>query len=114
MPAIGTEAGILTFGQLGTAIRAATERCRAIGLEPGALASLIVADPIWHVCLIAALYRRGVASLSATDADAPQLSVLRPAVLLHDRSPPAGFTGRTLRVDPDWFSASSSAAAAAP
>jgi acyl-coenzyme A synthetase/AMP-(fatty) acid ligase len=109
-PAIGTEAGILTFGQLADAIRAATVRCASIGLKPGSLVAVMAIDPIWHICLICALYRIGVASVSASAQEVPVLPTLGTAAVLYDRDPPTGFAGPCHRVTPDWFAPSASAA----
>src|SRR5262245_58646401 len=101
-PAIGTESGVITFGQLADAIFAATARCERAGLRPGSLVGLIIGDPIWHICLIAALYRLGVASVSLGSDD----GVVFPAGLaavLHDGTPLAGHTGPSMLVEPDWF-----------
>ena len=108
-PAIGTEAGILSFGELAAAIRAATARCHAAGLKPGSLVGLIIGDPIWHICLIAALYRIGVASVSAAPENGPLLSAMGAAAVLHDGNRPVGYDGQCLHVAPDWFTAQSTA-----
>src|SRR4029077_16566239 len=63
-PAIGLESGVLTYGQLADAIFAATAACEKAGLRAGTVVGLIVTDPVWHICLIAALYRLGIASVS--------------------------------------------------
>ncbi|MDC7787463.1 AMP-binding protein [Rhodoplanes sp. TEM] len=102
-PAIGTESGVLTYGQLAEAIAAATTRCAAAGLAPGTLVGLTVADPVWQVVLICALHRLGVISTSLMPAEAGL--PLGMSALLYDRDRPAGFTGTALQVDPGWFAA---------
>jgi acyl-coenzyme A synthetase/AMP-(fatty) acid ligase len=113
-PAIGTEAGVITFGQLGGAIRAATVRCVGLGLRPGSLVALVVADPVWHICLIAALYRNAVATMSASAQEVTALSELGLSAVLYDVGAPAGCSIPCQGVTPDWFTSASSEAPGAP
>ena len=78
-PAIGLESGVLTYRQLADAIYAATVRCENAGLRPGSLAGLIITDPVWHICLIAALYRLGVASVSLAAEEVTIFAPERPS-----------------------------------
>jgi hypothetical protein len=103
-PAIGMESGVLTFGQLSDAIFAATGRCEKAGLRPGSLVGLIIADPVWHICLIAALYRLGVPSVSIVADDAGLFPGSDLTTVLHDGTPPNSYSGRLIPVEPDWFS----------
>ncbi|WP_170149530.1 class I adenylate-forming enzyme family protein [Rhodoplanes roseus] len=102
-PAIGTEAGVLTYGQLAEAILAAAARCAQAGLQAGTVVGLVVKDPVWHVCLICALHRLGVisASIEAAEGGLP----LGFAAILYDKVRPAGFIGAAIQVDPGWFAA---------
>lgn len=105
-PAIGLETGVLTYAQLADAIHSATARCEKTGLRSGSIVGLIINDPVWHICLIAALYRLGVASVSLT---ADEISIF-PGVLsavLHDASTPASTNG--MLVDASWFTQRSAA-----
>jgi acyl-coenzyme A synthetase/AMP-(fatty) acid ligase len=102
-PAIGLESGVLTYGQLADAIHAATASCEKAGLRPGSLAGLIIADPVWHICLIAALYRLGVASVSLSAEEAKIFAAGDLGAVLHDGTAPEGFAGSILKVDPSWF-----------
>jgi acyl-coenzyme A synthetase/AMP-(fatty) acid ligase len=109
-PAIGAESGYLTFQQLADAILAATARCERAGLRPGSLVGLTIGDPIWHVCLIAALYRLGVASVSIGTKDGALSTRLGVAAVLHDGANVEGFPGSAVQVEPDWFKGPGSAA----
>src|SRR5487761_1928806 len=108
-PAIGLESGVLTYGQLADAIYAATARCESAGLRPGSLAGLIIADPVWHICLIAALYRLGVASVSLTADEVAIFAAGDLGAVLHDGPPPPNFAGSAILVEPTWFTQRASA-----
>jgi acyl-coenzyme A synthetase/AMP-(fatty) acid ligase len=102
-PAIGLESGVLTYGQMAGAIFAATARCEQAGLRPGSIAGLIIGDPVWHVCLIAALHRLGVASVSVTAEEIALFSSGDLGAVLHDGIAPPNFSGSKILVEPDWF-----------
>jgi acyl-coenzyme A synthetase/AMP-(fatty) acid ligase len=102
-PAIGLESGVLTYGQLADAIHAATASCEKAGLRPGSIAGLIIADPVWHICLIAALYRLGVASVSLSAEETAVFAGGDMTALLHDGAPPPNFAGNAILVEPAWF-----------
>jgi acyl-coenzyme A synthetase/AMP-(fatty) acid ligase len=109
-PAIGLEAGVITFGQLADAIHCATARCERAALRPGMVTGLIIADPVWHICLVAALYRLGIPSVSIADAEIDLLPGGSLAAVLHDGDRPDGYGGQAIAVEPDWFTARSAAA----
>jgi acyl-coenzyme A synthetase/AMP-(fatty) acid ligase len=104
-PAIGLESGVITYGQLADAMYGATAACERAGLRPGALAAIMVTDPVWHVCLVGALHRLGVVSVSLLK---DQEGVFAPGVLttiLHDGSYSGTVGGPSaIQVTPDWFS----------
>jgi len=102
-PAIGLESGVLTYGQLADAILAATASCEKAGLRPGSIAGLIISDPVWHICLVAALYRLGVATVSLSVDEVAIFAHGDLAALLHDGSPPQNFAGSAILVEPTWF-----------
>jgi acyl-coenzyme A synthetase/AMP-(fatty) acid ligase len=102
-PALGLESGVLTYGQLADAIYAATVRCENAGLRPGTLVGLIIADPVWQICLIAALYRLGVASVSLANEETEIFPDNGLAAVLHDGNKPQNYTGSAILVEPDWF-----------
>lgn len=100
-PAIGLETGVLTYTQLADAIHSAVARCEKAGLRFGSIVGLIVADPVWHICLIAALYRLGVVSVSLAPEE---ISVFADGVLsavLHDSGTSVPANGMV--VEPNWF-----------
>ena len=100
-PAIGTESGVVSYGQLAEAVRNATVRCHAAGLGAGTLVGLIVSDPVWQICLTCALHRLGVAT-AAINANEAKLKLGFTAVLV-DEGRPEGFTGTMHVVDSSWF-----------
>ncbi len=102
-PALGLESGVLTYGQLADAIFAATARCENAGLRAGTLVGLTVADPVWHICLIAALYRLGVASVSIAAEETAIFPDNGLAAVLHDGNKPQNYAGSAILVEPDWF-----------
>jgi acyl-coenzyme A synthetase/AMP-(fatty) acid ligase len=106
-PAIGLESGVLTYGQLSGAIFSATTRCEQAGLRSGTIVGLIIADPVWHICLIAGLYRLGVVSVSLTADEVKGFADGDLSAVLHDASAPAH--GHGILVDPTWFTQRSAA-----
>jgi acyl-coenzyme A synthetase/AMP-(fatty) acid ligase len=100
-PAIGLESGVLTYTQLADAIFSATARCEKLGLRPDSIVALIVNDPVWQICLIAALYRLGIVSVSLA---AEELAAFPDGVViavLHDGS--ASSVANSVLVEPNWF-----------
>ena len=92
---------MLTYTQLADAIHSAVARCEKAGLRFGWIVGLIVADPVWHICLIAALYRLGVVSVSLAPEE---ISVFADGVLsavLHDSDTSVPANGMV--VEPNWF-----------
>lgn len=102
-PALGLESGVLTYGQLAIAIDAAMVRCEKAGLRPGTLVGLIITDPVWHICLIAALHRLGIASVSISTAEAELFDATDMVSILHDGTKPQDYVGSAIMVEPDWF-----------
>lgn len=102
-PAIGLESGVLTYGQLADAIFAATAACEKAGLRAGTVVGLIVTDPVWHICLIAALYRLGIASTSLGADEAAIFIADDLAAVLHDGNKPQNYAGSAIQVEPNWF-----------
>lgn len=102
-PAIGQESGVLTYGQLAEAIYSTTAACEKAGLRPGAVVGLMINDPVWHICLIAGLYRLGVASVSLA---ADEVAIFDPgtlATILHDGATPPPPGVNAMLVEPNWF-----------
>jgi acyl-coenzyme A synthetase/AMP-(fatty) acid ligase len=109
-PALGLESGVLTYGQLADAIFAATGACEKANLRPGTVAGLIITDPVWHICLIAALHRLGVASVSLSAEEAKIFAPGDLAAVLYDSDAPADFSGAKIHVDGGWFTQASASA----
>jgi acyl-coenzyme A synthetase/AMP-(fatty) acid ligase len=106
-PAIGLESGVLTYTQLGDAIFSATARCEKAGLRSGSIVGLIIADPVWHICLIAALYRLGIVSVSLAAEELSVFSAGELGAVLHDGSVSVPVNG--VLVEPGWFTQRSAA-----
>src|SRR5581483_4274377 len=103
-PALGLESGLLTYAQLAEAIYSATAACERAGLRPGAIVGLILNDPVWHICIIAALYRLGVVSVSIAPDELDVLPQGTLAAVLHDAATPLPAGAGGILVDPQWFS----------
>jgi acyl-coenzyme A synthetase/AMP-(fatty) acid ligase len=103
-PAIGLESGVITYGQLADAMHGATAACERAGLRPGAIAAIVVTDPVWHVCLVGALYRLGVVSVSMGPDQTSVFTQGTLAAVLHDGSYSGTVGGPTaIQVTPEWF-----------
>ncbi len=100
-PAIGLESGVLTYSQLAAAISSATARCEKAGLRAGTIVALIINDPVWHICLIAALYRLGIASVSLAAEEIPVFAAGTLSAVLHDAATQGLPNG--MPVEPSWF-----------
>ena len=100
-PAIGTESGVLSYGQLAQAVAAAISASHKAGIGKGDVVGLIVSDPVWQIALICALYRVGAVSISINAREAG--IDLGMTAILHDRDRPENFAGPCHAVDPDWF-----------
>lgn len=99
--AIGTESGVLSYGQLAQAVAGAVSSCDRAGIGRGDVVGIIVADPVWQIALICALHRVGAVSISINAHEAG-LDLGMTAVL-HDRDRPANFAGPCQAVDANWF-----------
>ncbi|MCP8940092.1 acyl--CoA ligase [Alsobacter sp. SYSU M60028] len=99
--AIGTEGGVVTYGQLAEAVHCATTNAARAGLKAGSVVGIVVGDPVWHICLICALHRLGVVSVSLgyLETGLP----LGLAAILEDAGEKVDFAGQVLRVAPEWF-----------
>jgi acyl-coenzyme A synthetase/AMP-(fatty) acid ligase len=102
-PAIGLESGVITYGQLAEAIYSATAACEKSGLRPGAIVGLIINDPVWHICLMAGLYRLGVVSVSIAVEEIGILPAGTLTTVLHDGATPLPPGTNAMQVWPDWF-----------
>lgn len=100
--AIGTEAGVLSYGQLAEAIAIASMRCGLAGIRPRSIVGLIITDPVWHICLVCALHKVGAVSVSISQGEA-NLD-LGFDYIMFDREKPTGFRGVAHHIEPDWFS----------
>lgn len=102
--AIGTENGILSYGQLAQAIAAAVYRCDRAGIGKGNVVGMLIDDPIWHITLVCALHRIGAASISL-GAGESGLDLGMTAILSDGGHRADGFAGTVHAVDANWFSA---------
>jgi acyl-coenzyme A synthetase/AMP-(fatty) acid ligase len=101
LPAIGTDNGILSYGQLAQAVVGALVHCERAGITKGMVVGLVIEDEIWHITLVCALHRLGAVSVSLGPGEAGL--DLGMGAILCDRNRPQGFAGQLIEVKPDWF-----------
>jgi acyl-coenzyme A synthetase/AMP-(fatty) acid ligase len=99
--AIGTESGILSYGQLAHAAQGATQLCHRSGIAAGHVVGILIEDPVWHITLAIALHRLGAVSVSLSPEEVSLPLGLQS--ILSDRAVSAGFGGAVLTVDAKWF-----------
>lgn len=102
-PALGLESGVVTYGQLADAIYAATGACERANLRPGTVVGLVMVDPVWHICLIAALHRLGVVSVSLSPDELAVFAAGDISAVLYDNVAPPEFGGSRIQVSGEWF-----------
>ncbi len=94
---------IVTFGMMGQGMANAEARLRALGLDRGDVVCVAIQDRIRHLLVVAALFRLGVASVSADQAE--EIVPLRLPVRVYLQDAGANLIPglRQVLVDADWF-----------
>src|SRR6266571_1890181 len=64
----GAEIGLISYRRLGLFIHNISRRLAATGLRPGQLVAVSIEDQIFHIAMLLALARLGMASVSARGA----------------------------------------------
>ena len=101
-PAIGTTSGVLSYGQLASAVATAATRLRSLGVGPGNIAAMVVNNPVWHITLVCALHRVGAISMTIGRNQSAILDEID--FLLFDEDVDNAGPGSPIQVTPDWFS----------
>ena len=91
----GAEIGLISYRRLALFIHNISRRLTATGLRPGQLVAVSIEDQIFHIAMLLALARLGMASVSA-----------RPPIpidgFITDKTLPAGVTDRVILADMSW------------
>jgi acyl-CoA synthetase (AMP-forming)/AMP-acid ligase II len=90
---------LISYRRLALFIHNISRRLAATGLRPGQLVAVNIADQIFHIAMLLALARLGMASVSARSATRPPLPV---DGFITDKTLPAGVTDRIILADMSW------------
>jgi acyl-CoA synthetase (AMP-forming)/AMP-acid ligase II len=90
---------LISYRRLALFIHNISRRLAATGLRPGQLIAINIADQIFHIAMLLALARLGMASVSARGATRPPLPV---DGFITDKTLPAGVTDRVILADMSW------------
>ena len=95
----GAEVGLISYRRLALFVHNISRRLTATGLRPGQLVAVNIEDQIFHIAMLLALARLGMASVSARGAARPPLPV---DGFITDKTLPAGVTDRVILADMSW------------
>ena len=93
----GAEIGLISYRRLGLFIHNISRRLAATGLHPGQLVAVSIEDQIFHIAMLLALARLGMASVSARGA-----ARLPVDGFITDKALPAGVTNRVILANMSW------------
>jgi acyl-CoA synthetase (AMP-forming)/AMP-acid ligase II len=95
----GADIGLISYRRLALFIHNISRRLAATGLRPGQLVAVSIADQIFHVAMLLALARLGIASVSARGAARLPLPI---DGFITDKTLPAGVTDHVILADMSW------------
>ena len=95
----GAEIGLISCRRLALFIHNISRRLTATGLRPGQLVAVSIEDQIFHIAMLLALARLGMASVSARGAARLPLPI---DGFITDKTLPAGVTDRVILADMSW------------
>ncbi len=95
----GADISLISYRRLALFIHNISRRLTAAGLRPGQLVAVSIEDQIFHVAILLALARLGVASVSAPGAARLPLPV---DGFITDKTLPAGVVDRLILADVSW------------
>jgi acyl-CoA synthetase (AMP-forming)/AMP-acid ligase II len=95
----GADISLISYRRLGLFIHNISRRLTATGLRPGQLVAVSIEDQIFHVAMLLALARLGMASVSARSAARLPLPV---DGFITDKTLPAGVTDRVILANMSW------------
>jgi acyl-coenzyme A synthetase/AMP-(fatty) acid ligase len=95
----GAEISLISYRRLALFIHNISRKLTATGLRPGQLVAVSIADQIFHIAMLLALARLGMASVSARRAARPPVPI---DGFITDKTLPAGVTDRVILADMSW------------
>jgi acyl-CoA synthetase (AMP-forming)/AMP-acid ligase II len=95
----GAEIGLISYRRLALFIHNISRRVAATGLRPGQLVAVSIEDQIFHIAILLALARLGMASVSARGAARSSLPL---DGFITDKTLPAGVTDRAILANMSW------------
>jgi acyl-CoA synthetase (AMP-forming)/AMP-acid ligase II len=95
----GGDISLISYRRLGLFIHNISRRLAATGLRPGQLVAVNIEDQIFHIAMLLALARLGMASVSVRGTGRPPLPV---DGFITDKTLPAGVTDRVILADMSW------------
>jgi acyl-CoA synthetase (AMP-forming)/AMP-acid ligase II len=95
----GADIGLISYRRLALFIHNISRRLTATGLRPGQLVAVSIEDQIFHIAMLLALARLGMASVSARGAARQPLPV---DGFITDKTLPAGVTDRVILANMSW------------
>jgi acyl-CoA synthetase (AMP-forming)/AMP-acid ligase II len=95
----GADIGLISYRRLALFIHNISRRLTATGLRPGQLVAVSIEDQIFHIAMLLALARLGMASVSARGAARQPVPV---DGFITDKTLPAGVTDRVILANMSW------------
>src|SRR5262249_29536936 len=95
----GADIALISYRRLALFIHNISRRLTATGLRPGQLVAVSIEDQIFHIAMLLALARLGMASVSVRGAARPPLPV---DGFITDKTLPAGIVGRRILSNKPW------------
>ena len=98
----GTQFDLITYSQLEYLVHNLTRAVLSLNLEPRQIVGLRLQDKIFHIALLLALTRIGVATVSFAASSLPQ-ELTAAAVITDTPGQPVAGAGRIIAVNADWI-----------
>src|SRR6476660_478301 len=103
----GTQLDFITYAQLEYMVNNLTRALRSLDFERGQIVGILVQDKIFHIALVIALTRIGIATVSCKNASLPK--EINAAAAISDIAGPFINVERVVRANPEWVRGSGSA-----
>jgi len=95
----GANISLISYRRLALFVHNISRRLTATGLRPGQLVAVSIEEQIFHIAMLLALARLGMASVSVRAAARPPLPI---DGFITDKTLPAGVTDRVILADMSW------------
>jgi acyl-coenzyme A synthetase/AMP-(fatty) acid ligase len=95
----GADISLISYRRLALFVHNISRRLAATGLRPGQLVAVNIADQIFHIAMLLALARLGMAGVSARGTARPPLPI---DGFITDKTLPGGVADRTILADMSW------------